>query len=355
MADYDIRALEIHSYYAWDFDWIEKCMDFMEQEGFNALVLHRNDFIDLIIYPGKYFGCSENKKYRNIFERYADCFRSLYKYTPTRRSSPYQRRAFLKRVIERAKYKGFKIFIENKELYFPDIILEFFPNLAAKDGNTISWSLEEITRDSDLALEIGASILVLHPGYLLPSSVPSSSEKRIALLRGKDLEPYIADPGSSICTWDYPESRLYRSAFERMWKNLHSISSRLEEKGIILAAENLNPRAGYMLILPDEMLELARLEHIHFCLDIGHMWITSILFHFDYLKAVRDILDTGKVITSHIHSNPSRPGLYRDTHESVYKYGLPYKEVLGMLNEAGCNMMLETVEEPEKNLEILFN
>ncbi len=232
---------------------------------------------------------------------------------------------------------------------------EFFPNLAAKDGNTISWSLEEITRDSDLALEIGASILVLHPGYLLPSSVPSSSEKRIALLRGKDLEPYIADPGSSICTWDYPESRLYRSAFERMWKNLHSISSRLEEKGIILAAENLNPRAGYMLILPDEMLELARLEHIHFCLDIGHMWITSILFHFDYLKAVRDILDTGKVITSHIHSNPSRPGLYRDTHESVYKYGLPYKEVLGMLNEAGCNMMLETVEEPEKNLEILFN
>ena len=51
MADYDIRALEIHSYYAWDFDWIEKCMDFMEQEGFNALVLHRNDFIDLIIYP----------------------------------------------------------------------------------------------------------------------------------------------------------------------------------------------------------------------------------------------------------------------------------------------------------------
>ena len=133
MADYDIRALEIHSYYAWDFDWIEKCMDFMEQEGLNALVLHRNDFIDLIIYPGKYFGCSEDKKYRNIFERYADCFRSLYKYTPTRRSSPYQRRAFLKRVIERAKCKGFKIFIENKELYFPDIILEFFPNLV-KEG-----------------------------------------------------------------------------------------------------------------------------------------------------------------------------------------------------------------------------
>ncbi len=133
MADYGIRALEIHSYYAWDFDWIEKCMDFMGQEGFNALVLHRNDFIDLIIYPGKYFGCSEDKEYRNIFERYADCFRTLYKYTPTRRSSPYQRRAFLKRVIERAKCKGFKIFIENKELYFPDIILEFFPNLV-KEG-----------------------------------------------------------------------------------------------------------------------------------------------------------------------------------------------------------------------------
>ena len=133
MSEFAIRALEIHSLYAWDYNWIEKCFCFMEQEGFNSLVLHRNDFVDLIIYPGKYFGCHEDKEYNTIFERYRDIFRTLYKYTPTRRSGPLQRRAFFKRVLERAKEKGFKVFIENKELYFPEIILEFYPELV-KNG-----------------------------------------------------------------------------------------------------------------------------------------------------------------------------------------------------------------------------
>lgn len=134
MSEFDIRALELHSLYAWDYEWITKCLDFMVEENFNALVLHRNDFIDLIIYPGKYFGCSADKKYSNIFERYSDCFRKLYKYTPTRRSSPYQRRAFFKRVLEMAKRRNIKVFVENKELYFPEVILEFYPQLV-KDGH----------------------------------------------------------------------------------------------------------------------------------------------------------------------------------------------------------------------------
>ena len=94
----------------------------------NTLILHRNDFIDLIIYPGRYFGC-EDRKYDSIFERYSEIFRKLYKYTPTRRSGPFQRRAFLKRVLEMARRRNIDIYIENKELYFPDIILEFYPEL----------------------------------------------------------------------------------------------------------------------------------------------------------------------------------------------------------------------------------
>lgn len=129
---FDVRALEIHSLYAWDFEYIVKTLDFMQAHNFNTLVLHRNDFIDLIIYPGKYFGCKK-EHYNSIFERYKEIFRSLYKYTPTRRSSPYQRRAFFKRVLEMARRRGIDVYIENKELYFPDIILEFYPHLI-KDG-----------------------------------------------------------------------------------------------------------------------------------------------------------------------------------------------------------------------------
>ena len=66
-ADFPIRALELHSLYAWDYNWIIKTMDFMKDMGFNTLILHRNDFIDLIIYPGKYFGY-EPEEQDTIFE-----------------------------------------------------------------------------------------------------------------------------------------------------------------------------------------------------------------------------------------------------------------------------------------------
>lgn len=130
---FEVRALELHSQYAWDYNWIINTMDFMKDLDFNTLVLHRNDFIDLIIYPGKYFGYEE-KAGDTIFETYSHIFRKLYQYTPTRRSGPYQRRAFLKRVLEQAKRRGIDVYIENKELYFPDILLEFYPNLV-HDGH----------------------------------------------------------------------------------------------------------------------------------------------------------------------------------------------------------------------------
>lgn len=130
---FDVRALELHSQYAWDYNWIIKTMDFMKTLDMNTLILHRNDFIDLIIYPGKYFGYEGNPQ-DTIFETYSHIFRKLYQYTPTRRSGPYQRRAFLKRVLEQAGRRGIDVYIENKELYFPDILLEFFPHLV-QDGH----------------------------------------------------------------------------------------------------------------------------------------------------------------------------------------------------------------------------
>ena len=32
-------------------------------------------------------------------------------------------------MLEQAKRRGIDVYIENKELYFPDILLEFYPNL----------------------------------------------------------------------------------------------------------------------------------------------------------------------------------------------------------------------------------
>ena len=90
MPAFPFRALEVHSAYAWDYRWIRQALAFIRDQGLNALVLHRNDIVDQVVYPAKFFGGSDAP--RNIFERYQEIHRALYKYTPTRRSGPYLRR-----------------------------------------------------------------------------------------------------------------------------------------------------------------------------------------------------------------------------------------------------------------------
>lgn len=134
MPDFKIRALEIHSAYAWDFNFVKKTIDFMRDNQLNTLIFHKNDFLEWVTFPVKYFG-GKRDSYDHFFERYQDIFRALKKYTPTRKNAPLQKRSYFTRVLEEARRAGIEVFIENKELYFPDIILEFFPHLV-KEGKT---------------------------------------------------------------------------------------------------------------------------------------------------------------------------------------------------------------------------
>ena len=36
---FEVRALELHSQYAWDYNWIINTMDFMRNLDFNAMIL----------------------------------------------------------------------------------------------------------------------------------------------------------------------------------------------------------------------------------------------------------------------------------------------------------------------------
>ncbi|WP_137176373.1 hypothetical protein [Roseomonas sp. AR75] len=122
-----IRALEMHSRFVWDFDRVRRSLDFIAEQGMTALVLHRNDIVDRIIWPGRYFGAAPQAA--NIFERYRDSFRTLYEYTPTRRSGPYHRREYLRRIVELAARQGTQVWFQNKELFFHEIFLELRPEL----------------------------------------------------------------------------------------------------------------------------------------------------------------------------------------------------------------------------------
>ena len=219
----------------------------------------------------------------------------------------------------------------------------FFPNFASPDKDVVAWSHEQVLEDADLAKRIGAGIIVLHPGYLVPGLVPTSVSERSELLSKSGLERFVSVKKGSICTRTYIEEPEYRLAFSSMVENLSVLSNELDSLGVKLAVENLNPRAGYLLVHPSEMLELARTTNLSFCLDVGHMLVSSALFGFDFLSSVASVLETGRVVTVHMHSNPSKAGVYEDSHQSIRANGFPFREVLELVERSGANLMLETL------------
>ncbi len=232
---------------------------------------------------------------------------------------------------------------------------EFFPNFASDDDEARNLSFTEVLKDRAFASSVSADFMVIHPGYLYPGLVSSESEKRMRELDSGKLDSFRLKARSTICNKHYIESSFYRDAFDRMKRNLEIISSEVAASGSRrLCAENLNPRVGYMLMTPDEIVEIAGIPSVSLCLDIGHLKVSSALFGFDFISALRRVLDTFKVVTTHLHSNPSGEGRYEDSHESLDKYSMPYKKVLDMIEEHGANMILETVEDPVGNLSLIF-
>ncbi|WP_316979572.1 hypothetical protein [Shumkonia mesophila] len=127
MPEFRVRALEIHSSYAWDFDWVRKALAFIKDHGMTALVLHRNDIVDMLTYPATVFG--RGQTFKNIVDRYRGTHLDLYKYVAHGRSTPVQRRDYMLRVIDLAARQGTEVWLENKELWFHDVFVEFNPQV----------------------------------------------------------------------------------------------------------------------------------------------------------------------------------------------------------------------------------
>lgn len=237
--DFLVRGIEIHSLYAWDFEWLLMTMNFMERMEMNTLVLHRNDFIELLVYPGKYFGCKK-EKYDNIFERYSEIFRKVYKYTPTRRSGLYQRRAFLKRVLREAKRRGIDVYVENKELYFPDIILEFYPHLV-KDGHIcatdpfwIEYTKVKYTEFFEEFPEISGII-----------TAPATGESRVSIKSNRCV--------CERCKNEKPQD-WFDKVLRAMYEPLHKAGKTLVVRDFVFDPQAHNEIASVMEALPEDVI-----------------------------------------------------------------------------------------------------
>lgn len=228
----------------------------------------------------------------------------------------------------------------------------YFPNLAS--DNSYSWSLNEILKDAEAALKLGAENLVLHPGYLVDGLVSRDYKTRLVQLKELNMEEYMVSKEESVASSSYIDSPLYKSAFQKMAENALEVTEKVRAMGLNLALENLNPRTGYMVLHPDEMIYLATLG-LDLCVDVGHLQVNSAIFGFDVLSETKRILDTGRVKTMHLHSNPSHIGVYKDSHNSLNKFLPNYEKILEYGEKKGSNLILETLEDTMGNLSLLFN
>lgn len=227
---------------------------------------------------------------------------------------------------------------------------EYFPNFGSTDPRVIRTSFEDMEATLRTALRFGASVVVLHAGYVTDLAMPAQYARRKAILDQEEFRSDIRHPEGAICGPEYPFQPHYRQHADTARHHLVTLARRFAEAGVALAVENLNPRVGYLFQTPEEMAELARLDPaLHLCLDAGHLYISAYVYGFDYLEGIRTIAATGKVLTTHLHSNRSASGRFQDDHANFYDNTFPDKEIIDILSACGAALVLETLEDPVGN------
>jgi hypothetical protein len=133
---FQVRALELHGQHIWRRDAIVQALAFIQRHRLNALVLHETDLVQMVTYP------------RSYLDPYG-----LWRNAPTRRgeNAIENNRVYLDQVQRLAAKAGVQLFVEVKEIGFPDEILTLRPDLL-KDGvvcpSELFW-LDFIERKTD--------------------------------------------------------------------------------------------------------------------------------------------------------------------------------------------------------------
>lgn len=234
---------------------------------------------------------------------------------------------------------------------------EFFPNLGSRDGGVRRAGVEAVRRSAGTAARFGAARVILHPGYTLDSPVPVDPVRRLADLGAlpdeEQRQVWIRE--GSICRKGYCLTPSYRAHLETAVEGIEEAAGACAAEGVVLAIENLNPRVTYLFQLPDEHVELAAaVPSISLCIDIGHLWISSLVHGFDFSTGLADMLATGRVRSAHIHDNNSRLGadpVLSDDHAHVGTGSVPVGEALALLTRAGIPaLVIETTTHPLESM-----
>jgi endonuclease IV len=236
----------------------------------------------------------------------------------------------------------------------------FFPNLGSLDADVVKGSLKTIAASARTATRFGAANLVLHPGYTFDEPVHLNSRRRLAVLetRLQEKREWIWIEEGTICRREYITSGEYRRHLRQAFANLKQAASLCREEKVNLCVENMNPRVTYLFQIPENLLALcAADERIRICLDLGHLWLSSLVHGFDYLQAVERLCVSGRVATTHIHNNRSTLGdkpRLADEHRGIDDGSVPLAAAVALIRKhTRSTLVAETIDSPLENLAAL--
>ncbi len=225
---------------------------------------------------------------------------------------------------------------------------EYFPNLASFDSSILDSSLRMIRESAMTCAKFGGNLIVLHAGYSSDLTLPVSSKKRLEGLKELKIPPGYESPyQEGINTSEFLDSDFYRRFLLNAVKNLKEASRQSLNEGCVLAVENLNPRLSYLFQTPQEFTMLSEaIPEIGICIDVGHLWLSSLAHDFDYIEGLKTILKTGKVVSVHLHNNNSRlksDGFkLADEHLSTGDGNIPMRQVIQILKDySNLNIVME--------------
>ena len=239
---------------------------------------------------------------------------------------------------------------------------EFFPNLGSRDQAVVEESLRAIRESARTAARFGASHLVLHPGYTFDQPVHLDARVRLRFLEShlQEKKRWIWIEQGAICRPEYCQSEQYRLHLDQAFVNLERAAELCRKEGVRLCAENMNPRVSYLFQTPEDLLPLGdAIPHISLCIDLGHLWLSSLVHGFDYLGAIERLARSGRVAATHIHDNRSTlegSAFLADEHLSIGSGVIPLAAAIRLLiDQTQTTLMAETIHAPLANLETLID